>query len=128
MANRKDIGKNPNCYLLTHHIGYQLTLALDEAGVAKQANPNSRPKNSKFKVLKKQRQELMEDFDEGDNDLEEYMRAIGCASIEYDSKMKEAAIDMEEEKLNGSYSSSISSEQSEIVINVSYKPMNGSKL
>ena len=70
----------------------------------------------------------MEDFDEGDNDLEEYMRAIGCASIEYDSKMKDAAIDMEEEKLNDSYSSSNSSERSEIVINVSYKPMSGSKL
>ena len=101
--------------------------------MAKQANPNARQKNTKFRTLKKQRKTLMEDYDQGDVELEEYMRAIGTASIEYDRQMKDAASDMQDE-LNHSSSSSNSSslqlEQSDIgqASTVSYKPMTGDEL
>ena len=74
--------------------------------MAKQANPNARQKNTKFRTLKRQRKTLMEDYDLGDIELEEYMRAIGTASIEYDRQMKDAAVDMQDE-LNNSISSSV---------------------
>ena len=52
----------------------------------------------------------MEDYEKRDIELEEDMRAIGTASIEYDRQMKDAAIDMQDE-LNNSSSSSISSSE-----------------
>ena len=42
----------------------------------------------------------MEDYDKRDIELEEQMRAIGTASIEYDRQMKDAAIDMQDELNN----------------------------
>ena len=101
-----------------------------DAGVAKQANPNARQKNTKFRTLKKQRQTLMEDYDQRDIELEEYMRAIGTASIEYDRKMKDAAIDMQDELDISSSSSNSSSEKSDIghASTVSFKPMTGDEL
>ena len=98
--------------------------------MAKQANPNARQKNTKFRKLKRQRQTLMEDYDKRDIELEEYMRAIGTASIEYDRQMKDAAVDMQDELNNSILSSNSSSEQSDIghASTVSYEPMTGDVL
>jgi len=89
--NNKDVGGNPNPYTYCAHIKEQLLVGIDEALTVRVGNANERPKEKKFRKLKKMRDDLMKQLEKGDTDLETFIKSIGSCSLEYDKRIKSDA-------------------------------------
>ena len=73
------------------HIKEQLLVGIDDALTVRVGNANERPKEKKFRKLKKMRGDLMSQLEKGDIDLESFIKSIGSCSLEYDKRIKSDA-------------------------------------